>query len=88
VQIHFDADRSEAERFHARTSGTCLLYDPAGRLEFAGGLTAARGHEGDNDGARSLVALLNGGRSHAESTPVFGCSLLEPVTAPLTAAAQ
>src|SRR4029079_17335035 len=42
-----DADGVEAARFGASTSGATLVYDTKGRLLFSGGITAARGHEGD-----------------------------------------
>jgi hypothetical protein len=78
VEVHFDTDRFETGLFQARTSGFCVLYDSAGSLEFAGGLTIARGHEGDSDGSRIVLELLDGMEVNATSTPVFGCSLFEP----------
>ena len=57
-RIEVDTDRREAARFGVRTSGACLLYDPLGKLVFRGGLTAARGHEGDNVGADSIKTYL------------------------------
>src|SRR5205823_6234038 len=59
VTICRDEEGAEARYFHAATSGQTLLYDEAGRLLFSGGITAARGHEGDNDGQQTLIALLN-----------------------------
>ncbi len=76
VTVQEDAARGEAKLFRARTSGTCLLYDSAGRLQFQGGLTAARGHEGDNEGTSSIRSLLNG-EPAASQTRVFGCPLHE-----------
>jgi hypothetical protein len=76
VELCIDHDGREAERFGARTSGQSNLYDPAGRLLFSGGITAARGHEGDNAGADSIVSLVSGSDAALQSTtPVFGCSL-------------
>jgi hypothetical protein len=54
-----------------------ILYDAAGRLRFSGGITAARGHAGDNLGRSAIVELLEGDSPTATATPVFGCSLLE-----------
>jgi hypothetical protein len=77
VTVLHDADGEEAHRFHAATSGQVILYDAAGRLRFSGGITAARGHAGDNRGRTAIVELLEGGSSAAHETPMFGCSLLE-----------
>ncbi|HSH95677.1 MAG TPA: hypothetical protein VK968_16155 [Roseimicrobium sp.] len=78
VNVQTDTDGIEARRFHGETSGQVLLYDTAGALVFAGGITGSRGHEGDNAGRSALQAVLNEGRSIQVSTPVFGCSLLNP----------
>ena len=66
---------TEARRFGVSTSGQTLLYDNAGALLFAGGITGARAHQGDNDGRRSIVALLNRETPARTATNVFGCSL-------------
>jgi hypothetical protein len=69
-----DRDGAEAARFGAATSGHTVLYSPAGQLLFAGGITAARGHVGDNSGRQSVLALLknkNADRAHA----IYGCRL-------------
>jgi hypothetical protein len=66
---------SSARLFGARTSGQACLYDRSGQLVFTGGITRARGHAGDSDGSRSVLALILGG-GNAASAPVFGCSLL------------
>ena len=65
-----------ARRFGASTSGQALLYDPGGRLLFSGGITASRGHSGDNEGRDAILALLGGEAVRRNTTPVFGCSLL------------
>jgi hypothetical protein len=80
-----DRDGSETAAFGAYVSGQAFLYDADGRLRFRGGITAARGHGGDNDGADSLVALLTGGVAPLDHTPVFGCALereSEPASPP------
>ena len=71
-----DRDGPVARAFGASTSGQTLLYDAAARLVFNGGITAARGHSGSNDGRDALVALLNAAVPRRRTTPVFGCSLL------------
>ena len=74
VALVRDDDGREARRFGSATSGQTLLYD-GGVLRFSGGITGSRSHAGDNDGRRSLVALLNGGQPDRTATNVFGCPL-------------
>jgi hypothetical protein len=89
VQVVTDVDGSEARKFGARTSGQTFLFDPSGRALFQGGITAGRGHAGDNAGRAAVVALVSqithvsqtsssGRAPQAESidTPVYGCSLV------------
>jgi len=73
--IMVDRDGVEAKRFHGYTSGQTLVYDANGRLLYNGGLTAARGHEGDNAGRRAVIALLNGEARGPLVHNVFGCLL-------------
>jgi hypothetical protein len=75
VKVSPDLDQQEAERFAARTSGQVVLYDASGERLFQGGITPARGHEGDNLGRQALVQLLTGGSSAVLRTPVYGCAL-------------
>jgi hypothetical protein len=77
VRVFRDDDGVEAERFHAATSGLTLLYDAAGRLRFAGGITAQRGHEGDSFGPRRIESLVKTGTADRADSPVFGCTLLQ-----------
>jgi hypothetical protein len=72
-----DLDGMEAKRFGAETSGHVVIYDPAGNLRFGGGITRARGHAGDNDGVRTVVALLKGQTTQRTTHPTFGCGLLD-----------
>jgi hypothetical protein len=73
-----DPNETEAHRFHAHTSGTTLLYDAAGHLRFAGGITGSRGHEGENIGEARLLALLADRPTDRAESPVFGCGLDDP----------
>jgi hypothetical protein len=58
--------------------GHVLLFGANGNLIFAGGITASRGHEGDNLGADAMLkAMCESRRSTVSTTPVFGCSLEE-----------
>ena len=78
VHLIDDPGGKEATRFGALTSGLVALYAPDGRLLFRGGITGARGHEGDNAGRRSLVGLIEGNSSSFPGqTPVFGCPLFQ-----------
>ena len=75
VQVFTDDGGAEALRFKAFTSGQALLYDPESRLRFQGGITASRGHEGDNEGKNAILSLLNGSIPTHSPTAVFGCPL-------------
>jgi hypothetical protein len=70
-----DDDGREAMRFGAATSGQTMLYDASGTLLFSGGITAARGHAGDNEGRSAVVSLLDQLETRHRTTSVFGCSL-------------
>jgi hypothetical protein len=77
VQVVADPLGATARRFGATTSGTVVLYAPDGALRFHGGITAARGHEGDSAGAAGILALVSGQQTGVISTEVFGCSLIK-----------
>jgi hypothetical protein len=72
-----DEEGTEARRFHAITSGQTLLYGADGRLLFSGGITASRGHSGDNAGRSAIVSLVNTGGAERDETFVFGCPLFD-----------
>jgi len=78
VTVICDEAGTEAERFQAATSGTTLLYDAQGDLLFRGGITASRGHSGDNIGLSALVSLLTQKTTDQSETFVFGCPLFDP----------
>ena len=78
VKTIIDNDGAEADRFHAATSGQTLLYDAGGQLLFSGGITASRGHSGDNAGGGAIVSLVNAGVAEQTETSVFGCPLFDP----------
>lgn len=73
-----DRDGEEAKNFHAKTSGQILLYDPKGKLVFAGGITPARGHSGDSSGREAILNYMSTGSVIKKNSPVFGCSLRNP----------
>ncbi len=85
VSVTSDRDGHEAALFGALTSGHVMLYDRAGTLTFSGGITPARGHEGDSPARQRLLALLAEETSApvpnafasalVASGAVYGCSL-------------
>ena len=77
VHVRADPLGRTAALFGARVSGQVLLYSPGGELRFAGGITAARGHEGDNPGAAAVASIVAGEIPATSSTPVYGCPLSE-----------
>jgi hypothetical protein len=80
VTAQADEGGGESRNFHVTTSGHVVLYDVDGKLLFSGGITSARGHFGDNAGRSDIVQWLHHENAGTE-TPVFGCSLLNPVQA-------
>ena len=52
-----------------------VLYDIQGRLLFSGGITSARGHEGDSAGLQRISSLLRTGKADRSDAPVYGCSM-------------
>jgi hypothetical protein len=81
VAIARDPHCVEARAFGARTSGSVFLFEPSGRLVFRGGITGARGHEGDNAGEDAILAITDH-RAADTNLPVFGCPLYDPASAP------
>ncbi len=77
VKVMTDESGVEARRFDSETSGQVMLYDADGQLRFSGGITAARGHSGDNAGRSAIVSLLTSNYSEIKQTPVFGCPLFQ-----------
>jgi hypothetical protein len=76
IRVIRDQGGREALRFDVEGSGHALLYAPSGKLLFSGGITASRGHEGDNVGRSAVVSFILNGHAPVNHTPVFGCSLL------------
>lgn len=81
--LFMDRGGIEADRFRGSTSGYVLLFGTNGQLLFSGGITSARGHEGDNAGSDAIASLLGGTQSPTKVSPVFGCALKGPDTQPL-----
>ncbi len=78
VTAVLDIDGIEANRFGAATSGFVLLYDREGELQFRGGITASRGHSGDNLGRTAVVKFISHGFTTVNNTKVYGCELGTP----------
>jgi hypothetical protein len=78
VTVLTDSGGHEAALFGAATSGQVVLYGADGRLRFSGGITAGRGHAGDNAGRTTVEQYLLAGRPDRPETPVFGCELFDP----------
>jgi hypothetical protein len=75
VHVLIDEDERETKIFNAQTSGLTLLYDHNGNLRFDGGITASRGHEGDNAGSRAIFEIITEDTLKTAETAVFGCPL-------------
>jgi hypothetical protein len=78
VAVATDLDGTEARRFGAETSGHTLLFDVDGRRLFDGGITASRGHAGDNVGHSAIMSLVNKHTTGRAQTHIYGCSLVDP----------
>ncbi len=75
VEVVIGEENRESNIFNAQTSSLTLLYDHAGQLRFSGGITAARGHEGDNPGRRAIFEIVTAGVDKKGESLVFGCPL-------------
>src|SRR5581483_3781756 len=82
VDVRDDADGALARQFGAQTSGYVVLYNNHGDLLFHGGITAGRGHAGDNSGESAILALAENRETRIAQTPVYGCSLLNQQCSP------
>jgi hypothetical protein len=78
LNVVIDRNGSIAGQFGATTSGQVLMFDGSGKRVFAGGITASRGHAGENRGRSLVLGLVNHEISVADQTPVFGCGLHDP----------
>lgn len=77
LNVVVDRDGAIAAKFGALTSGQILMYDGRGQRIFAGGITPARGHAGENRGRALVLALARSELCGPGPTPVFGCALQE-----------
>jgi hypothetical protein len=77
TKLIVDGDGMKAQRLGLNASGQVQVYSASGALLYNGGITAGRGHGGDNIGAQTVLELLRGERVDAQSAPVFGCSIFD-----------
>jgi hypothetical protein len=75
VRTQVDIDGKMALAFGVSTSGHAMLYSTGGELLFTGGITASRGHSGDNLGRKAILDVVLRGSFVRCSAPVFGCSI-------------
>jgi hypothetical protein len=75
VTVVSDIDGAEARRFGTETSGHTLLFNSGGQLLFSGGITASRGHAGENAGENAIAAAVHNRTPLVADTLVFGCAL-------------
>ena len=75
VRVLIDDEGWDAAMFGIQTSGQVLLYDGSGRLQFAGGITPDRGHQGDSPGRQRILAAVRHGKPDRPDSLVFGCPL-------------
>jgi len=76
VRVLIDENERETNIFNAQTSGLSLLYGRSGKLRYDGGITASRGHEGDNTGRSAIANIITQDYDETSKMPVFGCPLL------------
>ena len=76
-QPAIDIDGHLAHKFHATTSGHALLFSTDGLVQFSGGITSGRVHEGDSLGLTMLTRVLDGIPVSEASFPVYGCSIVK-----------
>lgn len=77
--IYLDHGNTEAKLFGVNTSGEVVLYNEKRGLIFKGGITASRGHEGDNLGQLSIISYLKSGNIPVKRTETFGCQIYSDI---------
>ena len=75
TDVVVDDDGRQALRLGMKTSGSVILYSPQGIPQFWGGITAGRGHFGDNLGSDAISAVMHGQQPTQRSQPVYGCQI-------------
>jgi len=80
-----DSGGVETALFGARVSGTVLLFDADGKRLYAGGVTMARGHSGDNVGLQAITDLLVDHDANVSTVPPLGCDMVRESCGPVDA---
>lgn len=75
VTVFSDQAGREAALFGATISGEVALYGADGSLLYHGGITAGRGHHGDNVGRSAVLSLAAGRTAEHARASAFGCAL-------------
>ncbi|MDB6079961.1 MAG: hypothetical protein JWO82_3708 [Akkermansiaceae bacterium] len=71
-----DAEGKIAAQLGNKTSGEVRLFSSQGTLLFSGGITASRGHSGENPASDAVIALASGSSTTPQlHVPTFGCVL-------------
>ena len=78
LEIIRDPGGLEAHHFGALTSGFTEVFASSGALQFAGGITPARGQTGDSKGAQAIRDAISQGTRAGRKSRVFGCLLENP----------
>ena len=78
IKVIIDTNGVESKKFNSATSGQTYLYETNGFAVFSGGVTPARGHEGDSRGKMAILNYVNNHTVITKITAVFGCSLTNP----------
>ncbi len=78
--ISVDSEGRQAASLGMHTSGAVVLYGAAREPLFYGGITAARGHEGDSVGSESILSLVQNNPPITTCTKVYGCPLQSHAT--------
>ncbi len=75
--VQFDSGGVLTKDAGARVSGTVAFYSTDGRLQFWGGVTPARGHQGPAAGLEAIRDLIDGNDAASRRAAVFGCPFFE-----------
>ncbi len=75
TELIIDKSLQEAKVFASTSSGQVYLFNKERELIFLGGITSARGHQGDSIGNSAIKAYFRSGNMSVEKAPSFGCSL-------------
>nr|WP_255713060.1 RedB [Rhodopirellula sp. JC740] len=76
VDVIADAGGDACRRFGVTTSGHLLVYGVNGELKFSGGITSARGHEGESQAGSAFIKQINLQSTAQTHWPVFGCAVV------------